>query len=167
VARPAWVVATAIDRSSSSSSSSSMQRPPSSAQQHGAAPCSRRSYIARVIGRMHRWRRVVAPPRPPTKCKGRGRGASSMTASSQSAGRAQAAAPARIDRAPNSGLLAGSFQQWPNSACWLAQPKPIRAHDRSGPVTKAAIVRSYMYRTLLIKVACGEHGGSTLQKTGR
>jgi hypothetical protein len=27
------------------------------------------------------------------------------------------------------------------------------------------IVRSY--RTLLIKVACGEHGGSTLQKTGR
>jgi hypothetical protein len=36
-----------------------------------------------------------------------------------------------LDRARYSVLLAGSFQQWLNSACWLAQPKPIRAHDRS------------------------------------
>jgi hypothetical protein len=41
------------------------------------------------------------------------------------------------DRAPYMGLLAGSFQQWLNSACWLAQPKanprsrPTRAADKS------------------------------------
>ena len=42
-----------------------------------------------------------------------------------------------LDRGPYTALLAGSrqLQQWLNSACWLAQPKPIRAHDRSGPVT--------------------------------
>jgi hypothetical protein len=48
-------------------------------------------------------------------------------------------APARIDRAPYMGLLAGSFQQqWLNSACCMARPakanprsRPIRAGDKS------------------------------------
>jgi hypothetical protein len=33
------------------------------------------------------------------------------------------------------------FQQWLNSASWPAQPKPIRAHDRSGPLTNHYVGR--------------------------